>query len=118
MVQFWAIGPLIDKLFRFKPANYHDFDFIKHNTVNYVLVMVMAAVLVIPFEEIVFRGFIFTKIKEMVRAPKWAFAISGLTTSILFALYHYQEGTASVICIFLFALFITWLYRVFNGNLW
>lgn len=118
MVQFWAIGPLIDKIFQFKPANYHDFDFIKHNLVSYLLLLLLAAVLVIPYEEIVFRGFILIKIKNMAGSSKWAFAISGLITAVLFALYHYQEGPGAVISIFIFALFITWLYKIFRGNLW
>lgn len=118
MLQFWAIGPLIDQVFQFKPANYHDFDFIKHNVVNYLLLLLMAAVLVIPYEEIVFRGFILTKIRQMAGSSKWAFEISGLITAILFALYHYQEGPSSVISIFIFGLFITWLYKIFKGNLW
>jgi membrane protease YdiL (CAAX protease family) len=118
MLQFWAIGPLIDKVFQFKPVSYHDFDFIKHSLVKYLLLLLLAAVLVIPYEEIVFRGFIFTKIRQMAGSSKWAFEISGLITAILFALYHYQEGPSSVISIFIFALFITWLYKIFKGNLW
>ena len=117
-MQFWAIAPLIDITFHFKPANFHDFDYIKHSVVNYLLLLLLAAVLVIPYEEIVFRGFMLSKIKQLMGTSKWAFAISGLITSILFALYHYQEGPASVISIFIFAVFITWLYKVFKGNLW
>jgi len=78
----------------------------------------LAAIFVIPYEEIVFRGFIFTKIRNMAGSSRWAFTISGLITSVLFALYHYQEGPGSVICIFIFALFVTWLYKVIKGNLW
>ncbi|MCR8561698.1 CPBP family intramembrane metalloprotease [Mucilaginibacter sp. BJC16-A38] len=118
MLQFWAIGPLIDKAFQFEPVNYHDFDFIKHNLVSYLLLLLLAAVLVIPYEEIAFRGFILTRVRQMAGGSKWAFEISGLVTAILFALYHYQEGPSSVISIFIFALFITWLYKIFKGNLW
>ncbi|CAN5499037.1 hypothetical protein BH09BAC6_BH09BAC6_35360 [soil metagenome] len=118
MTQLWAIGPLINLVFHFAPVGYHDFDFIKNDVVSYLILLLIAAVLVIPFEEIVFRGFIFTRITGMVKSTKWGFPIAGLITSILFALYHYQEGPAAVISIFIFAIFITWLYRIFNGNLW
>jgi len=117
-VQFWAIAPLIDLVFHFKPANYHDFDYLKQSIISYILLLLLAAVLVIPYEEIVFRGFILSKIKQMLRSSRWAFAISGVITSILFAFYHYQEGPAAVISIFIFSLFITWLYKIFEGNLW
>jgi membrane protease YdiL (CAAX protease family) len=79
------------------------------------MLILLAAVLVIPYEEIVFRGFIFNRVKAMFSK---SFLVSGLITSILFALYHWQEGWGAVIAIFIFALVITWLYKIFKGNLW
>lgn len=117
MLAYWGIGPFFDRL-GFTPANLSDFKYIRHNTINYLYLLSIAGFLVIPFEEIVFRGFIFTRIKALFGYGKWAFTLSGLITSILFALYHYQEGTGAMLSIFLFALFITWLYKVFDGNLW
>jgi membrane protease YdiL (CAAX protease family) len=111
---FWLLGPFITHL-GFKSANLSDFNFIRHHFVNYVFLVLLAAVLVIPYEEIVFRGFIFNRVKAMFGK---SFLISGIITSILFALYHWQEGVGAVIAIFIFALFITWLYKVFKGNLW
>jgi membrane protease YdiL (CAAX protease family) len=113
---FWVIGPLV-KWIGLKQADVSDFNYIRHNPFNLLFLLAIACFLVIPFEELVFRGFIFTRIKAMVN-NKYAFAVSGLITSILFALYHYQEGAGAVVIIFIFALFITWLYRLFGGNLW
>jgi membrane protease YdiL (CAAX protease family) len=111
---YWVLGPFITHL-GFKSANLSDFNFIRHHFVNYILLILLASILVIPYEEIVFRGFIFNRVKAMF---KGSFIIGGLITSALFALYHWQEGTGAVIGIFVFALFITWLYKVFKGNLW
>lgn len=111
---FWILGPFIIHL-GFKSANLSDFNFIRHHFINYLLLLLLAAVLVVPYEEIVFRGFIFNRVKAMF---KKSFLISGVITSVLFALYHWQEGWGAVIAIFVFALFITWLYKVFKGNLW
>ena len=111
---FWILGPFIVHL-GFKSANLADFNFIRHHFINYLFLLLLAAVLVIPYEEIVFRGFIFNRVKAMF---KKSFLISGIITSILFALYHWQEGRGAVIAIFIFALFITWLYKLFKGNLW
>ncbi|HTD99118.1 MAG TPA: type II CAAX endopeptidase family protein [Mucilaginibacter sp.] len=111
---FWVLGPFIVRI-GFKSANLSDFNFIRHHVVNYIFLILLAAILVIPFEEIVFRGFIFSRLKVMF---KGSFIVSGLVTSILFALYHWQEGWGAVIAIFIFALVITWLYKVFKGNLW
>lgn len=111
---FWILGPFITHL-GFKSANLSDFNFIRHHFVNYIFLVLLAAVLVIPYEEIVFRGFIFTRLKAIF---KGSFIVSGFIASILFALYHWQEGWGAVIAIFIFAVFITWLYKVFKGNLW
>ena len=111
---FWILGPLITHL-GFKNANLSDFNFIRHHLLNYLLLILLAAVLVIPYEEIVFRGFIFNRVKAMLGK---SFLVSGIITSILFALYHWQEGVGAMIGIFIFALVITWLYKIFKGNLW
>lgn len=111
---FWILGPFITHL-GFKNPNLSDFNFIRHHFINYILLLLLAAFLVIPYEEIIFRGFIFNRVKAIF---KGSFIISGLITSFLFALYHWQEGVGAVIAIFIFALFITWLYKVFKGNLW
>lgn len=116
MMAFWIIGPLVEWL-GLKPADVSDFNFIRHNLFNYLFLLAIACFLVIPFEEIVFRGFVFTRVKAMLNG-KYTFVASALITSILFALYHYQEGAGAVIIIFIFALFIMWLYKRFNGNLW
>ncbi|MDB5022440.1 MAG: family intrarane metalloprotease [Mucilaginibacter sp.] len=111
---FWILGRLITHL-GFKSANLSDFNFSRHHFINDILLLLLAALLVIPYQEIVFRGFIFNRVKAMF---KGSFVISGLITSILFAIYHWQQGVGAVIAIFIFALFITGLYKVFKGNLW
>jgi uncharacterized protein len=111
---FWILGPLITHL-GFKNANLSDFNFIRHHFINYFFLLLLAAFLVIPYEEIVFRGFIFNRLRVRF---KRSFLVSGIITSILFALYHWQEGWGAVIAIFIFALCITWLYKIFKGNLW
>src|ERR1041385_5036432 len=110
---FWVLRPFIIHL-GFKSANLSDFNFIRHHFLNYLFLILLAAVLVIPYEEIVFRGFIFNRIKAMFRK---SFLVSGIITSILFALYHWQEGWGAGIAIFIFVLVITWLYKIFKGNL-
>ena len=111
---YWILGPFITHM-GFKSANLSDFNFVRHHFINYIFLLLQAAFLVVPYEEIVFRGFIFNRVRVMFGK---SFLISGIITSILFALYHWQEGWGAVIAIFIFALFITWLYKVFKGNLW
>lgn len=109
---FWLLTPLMDRL-GFAPANLADFNFLRHNLNSYIVLILMACLLVIPYEEIVFRGFIFNRFSGW-----FPYALSALLTSVLFALYHYQEGTGAVVQIFIFALLQMVLLRQAKGNLW
>jgi membrane protease YdiL (CAAX protease family) len=109
---FWLLTPLMDRI-GFAPANLADFNFLRHNLNSYLVLILMACLLVIPYEEIVFRGFIFNRFSGW-----FPYALSVLLTSILFALYHYQEGTGAVVQIFIFALLQMVLLRQAKGNLW
>lgn len=114
---YWVVGPLLTSL-GFEPPNLSDFYYLRHNAVQLLILLAIASFLVIPFEEIVYRGFIFTRIRAMLAGTKHSFIFSGLITSIIFTLYHYQEGAGAMISIFIGALFVIWLYKLFNGNLW
>lgn len=109
---FWLLTPLMDRL-GFVPPNLADFGFLRHNLNSYIVLVALACMLVIPYEEIVFRGFIFSRFSGW-----FPYALSALFTSVLFALYHYQEGTGAVVQIFIFALLQMVLLKQAKGNLW
>lgn len=115
---FWLLGPFITHVLKFKHANLSDFAYIRHHFFSYLLLIALATVLVIPYEEIVFRGFILNRLKNIMRDKGTIFSLSGLIAAALFALYHWQEGMGAVIAIFIFALAVTWVYRKFKNNLW
>ncbi|MDB5089488.1 MAG: family intrarane metalloprotease [Mucilaginibacter sp.] len=116
-VAFWLLAPLI-ALLGFAPANLHDFAFLRHQTKNYLYVLALACILVIPYEEIIFRGFIFSKIVQWFKWTSRPYLYSAIITSILFALYHYQEGGGAVLQIFIFALVQMVLFKAAKRNLW
>jgi membrane protease YdiL (CAAX protease family) len=113
---FW--GPLINRITGFAPADVSAFYFIRHNLVHFLLLLVLAWTWVIPYEEIMFRGFILTKLQQLLPEGKWNFFFSGVLSSFLFGFYHIQEGYSAVTGITIGAFFVTWLCRVFKGNLW
>jgi membrane protease YdiL (CAAX protease family) len=117
LFHFYLLGPFITHI-GFKHANLSDFAYLKHHFVKYLLLVLLASVLVIPYEEIAFRGFILNRLKNIFGDKGSVFSASGLVASLLFALYHWQEGTGAVIAIFVFALVITIVYRYFKSNLW
>lgn len=113
----WIMTPLLS-LLGFAPPELSDFDFVRGNILSLLLLIMIAAFLVIPYEEIIFRGFIFTRLRVMFAANKRPYWTSGLLLSMLFAAYHYQEGYGAVLSIFIGAVFVVWLYKIFNRNLW
>jgi uncharacterized protein len=114
---YWLLDPLI-ALLGFVPANLDDFAFLRHQTKNYLYLLTLACLFVIPYEEIIFRGFIFSKVEQWFKWTARTFLFSALVTSILFALYHYQEGAGAVLQIFIFALVQMVLFKAAQRNLW
>ncbi|MGZ3776073.1 MAG: CPBP family intramembrane glutamic endopeptidase [Mucilaginibacter sp.] len=114
---FELLGPLLMHL-GFKQPNLSDFAHIRHHFINFLLLILLASLIVIPYEEIIFRGFILNRLKVFFGDKGNAFSFSGLLASILFALYHWQEGWGAIITIFIFAVITTFVYRKFKSNLW
>src|ERR1700761_7646817 len=88
---FWLLGPLLTHL-GFRHANLSDFAYIRHHFIKFLWLLLLASGLVIPYEEIAFRGFILNRLKGIFGDKGNAFSFSGVIASILFALYHWQEG--------------------------
>jgi membrane protease YdiL (CAAX protease family) len=83
-----AFFPLLAKAVPLAPANLKDFAAIRGNIYMYVFVVLMGWIIGGLYEEIVFHGFIFTRLErilpERARTP---FAVG--VTSIIFAFYHF-----------------------------
>jgi membrane protease YdiL (CAAX protease family) len=114
---YWLLTPLMDQG-GFKPANLNDFNFLRHHLNSYLMILVPACLLVIPYEEVMFRGFIFRRLNDLFKGLYYAYPLSAILISIIFALYHYQEGTGAVIQIFIFAILQMAMLKQAKGNLW
>jgi membrane protease YdiL (CAAX protease family) len=112
----YVIMPLLQKIFPNQTINLHDYDFIKGNLVNYILVMIAALIIGGFYEELVFHGFIFTRLEKIFNRYKTAIAFT--LTAIIFAAYHFQQGILGMIN----AGIAGCAYHVFilknNRNLW
>jgi membrane protease YdiL (CAAX protease family) len=91
----YAIMPLLQKFFPNQTINLHDYDFIKGNLVNYILVMIAALIVGGFYEELVFHGFIFTRLEKIFNTHKTVIAFT--LTTIIFAVYHFQQGILGMI---------------------
>jgi uncharacterized protein len=117
-LNYVVLGPLLQKLFHFPKADVSDFNYVKNSIVGYLLILLIAWILAVPYEEIIFRGFIFTRVRNMMGKIKMNFIISGFITSIIFGFYHLQQGAGGIVNAFVFGIVVTILYRIFKGNLW
>lgn len=69
---------------------------LKDNTGFYIFIMAMGWVVGGLYEEIVFHGFIFTRLEKIIPG-KYSTTVSFICTAIIFGLYHLQLGTEGVI---------------------
>jgi membrane protease YdiL (CAAX protease family) len=112
----WIYHPFITHFFVVEP--YTEYDFIRNKLSNLVLTIIAAWIIGGFYEEIVFRGFIQTKFQEWFIKYKYSFWLAGVLTSMLFGLYHWQQGIFGIIPAFLGALLWTFLLWRYKGNLW
>jgi len=117
-VLYFFLGPLVLRLTGLPSANLSDFNNIRHDFKQFIGLLLIAWLLVIPYEEIIFRGFILTLLRRLFGNTRRGFWMAGFVQSLLFTGYHYQEGYSAMICIFIGAVLTLALYKLFNGNLW
>lgn len=92
--------PLMEHLVEFEEVEVDLYSKLKGNTSFYLFILLMNWIIGAMYEEIVFHGFVFTRIEKMIPG-KFATLAGFLLTSILFGLYHLQLGAADAINAFL-----------------
>lgn len=110
--------PFINHFFKNYLQDYTEYDFIKNNITNLFIITIAAWIVGGFYEEIVFRGFIQNIIQKWFPKYKPSFWIAGIFTSLLFGLYHWQQGIFGVIPAALGGFYWTCLLKKYNGNLW
>lgn len=109
--------PLLEKFFHLAPADLGDFNKIRHNTPFYFFILSMGWLVGGFYEEIVFHGFIFTRIEKSI-GGRYAVPLSFLISNTIFALYHLQLGAEGVINAFMAGSVYHLLMLRFNRNMW
>jgi uncharacterized protein len=112
----WVYHPFIIHFFNVPP--YTEYDFIREKLLNLIMVIIAAWIVGGFYEEIVFRGFIQTIIQQWLYRNKYSYWIAGFLTSILFGLYHWQQGIFGIVPSFIGGLLWTFLLWRYKGNLW
>ena len=109
--------PFVELFYSFEETEVGLYDFIRENKWQYLFVVIMGWIIGGLYEEIVFHGFIFTRVEKMIQV-KFSMIISFAVTSIIFGLYHYQLGTAGLINAFIVGSAYLGVYLYFDRNLW
>jgi membrane protease YdiL (CAAX protease family) len=113
----WVFFPLLQKIVELPPVDLGDFAKIKGNKGFYIFLLAMGWLVGGFYEEIIFHGFIFTRLEKMIPG-KYAVLLSFLLTNVIFALYHLQLGTAGVINAFLTGSTFHLLMLYYKRNMW
>ena len=92
-------------------------DFIKEGPIQLIFMIFFGWLIGGVYEEIVFHGFIFTRIEKII-GGKYATLISFVLTSLLFGAYHIQLGYSGAINALFVGVVYQALFLQFNRNLW
>jgi len=113
----FAWDPFINLILPHLEYDLSDMAFIKGNLVNYIIIMVMALLVGGFYEELVFHGFIFTRLERIV-SGRYATAVSFIVTNIIFGLYHYQQGVKGILLTAIAGSVYHLLILRYGRNLW
>lgn len=113
----YVFAPLLNSVIKIPAANLEDFAFIKGNLAGLLFVSSMGWLVGGFYEELVFHGYIFTRIEKAVNA-KSATVIAFIVSNLIFALYHFQLGAEGVLVAFVAGCCYHALMLKLNRNLW
>ncbi len=109
--------PLLELMVSFEDGDAGLYDFLKENRWQYMFLVIMGWIVGGVYEEIVFHGFMFTRMEKMIQG-KFSTILSFVITSVLFGVYHYQLGSAGLINAFILGMVYLSLFLFFKRNLW
>jgi len=113
----FAWDPLINIILPGETTNLSDFAHIRGNLSNYIFILLLAFIVGGFYEEIIFHGFIFTRL-EKIFPGKYSTAIAFGLTTIIFGAYHYQLGIKGVLVATIAGAVYHLLILKFKRNLW
>jgi len=113
----WVFFPLLDKLVELPADNLGDIASVRNNIPFYLFLVAMGWIVGGFYEELVFHGFIFTRLEKMLPV-KIAVPASFLATNLIFAAYHIQLGAGGMINAFVAGTVYHALMLYHKRNMW
>ncbi len=117
LVQIGVVMPLLNHLTGQK-QDLSDFKDLQGNVGMLVALLAASWTLAALGEEIVFRGYIQTRIRDILGSQLAGVLVAVLLSSVLFSLIHTEQGSIGVIITFFDALFFSYLRLRYGDNLW
>lgn len=111
------VFPVLEHFVEFESTELGLYDFIKANKAQFLIIVVMGWLIGGFYEEIVFHGFIFTRLEKMIPG-KYATATGFVVTCILFGAYHLQMGSEGAFNALVVGVVYQGLFLYFKRNLW
>lgn len=113
----YVVMPMLARVLHLPKTNLKDFNFLRHNIIGLLVIIPVAWVVGGIYEEIVFHGYIFTRLSRMITrdAGVW---ISFLAANIIFGAYHYQQGITGMIHAFIAGCAYQFIAIKKDRNLW
>ena len=113
----FAWDPFINSILPSGKIDLSDFANIRNSPVNYVIILIIALLVGGFYEEIIFHGFIFNRLEKTFKG-KWATSAAFILTTIIFGLYHFQQGIKGILLTAIAGAVYHALILKFNRNLW
>jgi len=102
----------------FGEPNLSSLDDIKHNTVNYIFILIIVWSFVAFGEEFLFRGYYMKWLAEFFGNSNKAWIASAIIISIYFGMSHYYQGISGIISIIFLTLIDSIIFYKNRNNLW
>jgi len=102
----------------FGEPNLSSLDDIKHNTANYIFILIVVWSFVAFGEEFLFRGYYMKWLAEFLGNSNKAWIASAIIISIYFGMSHYYQGISGIISIFFLTLISSMIFYKNRNNLW
>jgi len=113
----FAWDPFINSIVPSGKIDLSDFASIRNSPVNYAIVLLLALLVGGFYEEIIFHGFIFTRLEKIFKG-KWATITAFILTTVIFGVYHFQQGLKGILLTAIAGSVYHALILKFNRNLW
>ena len=99
-------------------ADVSGYDFLRGNLALFLVSLASIYFFSSFGEEVIYRGFLITRLEELFGGNRWALACAVLVSSLIFGLAHFGWGVAGMVQTTFMGLALAISFIIFKRNLW